>query len=75
MRKLFDFRCTNNHTFEAFVEADVFTSRCKCGTEAKRLISPVKCSLDPISGHFPGATDRWAKHHEDMAKAANQQEH
>ena len=67
---MYDFRCSNNHVFERLVESDEHTSRCECGSEAKRLISPVKCMLDPYSGHFPDATAKWAKHHEDMAKAS-----
>ena len=65
---LYDFRCDSGHEFEALVKAEDHTTRCECGKEAKRLISPVKCVLDPISGHFPGATDKWAKYHKEMAE-------
>lgn len=67
MRKLYDFRCDCG-LFEAYTDTEARTIRCKHGHEAKRVISAVKCSLDPISGHFPSATDKWAKHHEVMAK-------
>lgn len=63
MRKIFDFRCEDGHVEEQFVERDAVV-RCKCGKTAKRIISPVRCQLDPISGHFPGATMRWEKEHE-----------
>lgn len=64
MRKLFDYRCsTCKDKFEVLAnEAD--TVRCKCGSLAHRVISPVKCMLDPTSGHFPGATSKWIREHE-----------
>ena len=66
---LYDFRCERTETvFERFVKGHPDGVQCQCGAEAKRLISPVKCSLDPLSGHFPGATISWAKKHEKAAK-------
>lgn len=63
MRKIFDFKCPDGHITEHFVlpDSDV---RCHCGKKAKRIISPVKCQLDAVSGHFPGATMKWIKEHE-----------
>lgn len=42
----------------------------KCKGECKKIIlSPPVISLDPISGDFPSATDKWCKHREGvMAK-------
>ena len=66
---LFDFRCERTgKVFERFEKGLPAGVQCACGAEAKRLISPVKCSLDPFSGHFPGATISWAKAHEEGAK-------
>lgn len=44
--------------------------QCECSGECKQVIlSPPVVSLDPISGDFPGATDKWCKHREGvMAK-------
>lgn len=67
MRKLFDFKCPSGHTEEHLVTSDQTHARCSCGLEAHRIISPVKCYLDPVSGHFPGATMRWIREHEQAA--------
>jgi hypothetical protein len=61
MLRLYDFKCLNGHVFEALVPVDQHTVRCECGDSAKRIISPVRSKLDPISGDFPDATRRWAK--------------
>lgn len=63
MRKIFDVRCTScNTVFEEFGYADD-TYRCECGGDAKRIISPVKCSLEGASGDFPGAAMKWERDH------------
>lgn len=68
---LFDFKCRKcGETEEHWVSSSVRTVRCKCGQEATRVINGGKAILDPISGDFPGATMKWARHHE---KAAQQQ--
>jgi len=68
-KKIYDFRCSDNHITEMLVESDTTLIRCKeCGLEAKRIISPVMSMLDPLSGHFPDATANWAKHHEQQAR-------
>ena len=62
MFKLYDFKCLDGHVFEALVPETQHIIRCeKCGYSAKRIISPIRSSLDPISGDFPDATRRWAK--------------
>ena len=61
MRRLFDFRCPCGQVFEDLVNSNTTTSRCGCGLEAKRIVSPVRSQLDPISGDFPDATRRWAR--------------
>lgn len=67
MKKIYDVRCPEGHKTEVFAELDADV-RCKCGKPTKRLIGATATILDPISGDFPGATMKWAKHHEKMAK-------
>lgn len=70
MIKVHDFRCTRStEVFERFVVDTPNRIECNCGEVAERMISPIRCQLDPYSGHFPGATMKWAKAHEDGAKA------
>lgn len=51
---------------------------CTCGGDARRTIlaAPI-VSLDPISGDFVGATDKWIKHREQQMRKEkhNMQEH
>jgi len=61
MKRLFDFRCPQGHTFEAFVETDVRDLPCEvCEAKAMRCVSYGGPVLDPISGDYPSATRRWA---------------
>jgi Zn finger protein HypA/HybF involved in hydrogenase expression len=62
MRKIIDVRCRDcGEVHEEFGRLDD-TFRCgSCGGEAKRIISPVKCSLEGTSGDFPGAAIKWAR--------------
>jgi hypothetical protein len=62
--RLFDFRCPDGHKFEDLVKSDVTASRCSCGLDAKRIISPVRSNLEGISGDFPDAADKWVKRRE-----------
>lgn len=69
---LFDFRCKECEKLEEhWVSSDVRTVRCKCGGEQERVLSGTMPYLDPISGDFPGATMKWARHHEQMAKKSS----
>jgi putative FmdB family regulatory protein len=67
---LFDFRCGQCKALEEhWVTSSTTQVRCKkCGGAANRVISGTMTSLDPISGDFPGATLKWARHHEQAAK-------
>jgi hypothetical protein len=70
---IFDFKCSKGHKEEYWVKSSVRTVRCKvCDEEATRCISGAMVSLDPISGDFPGATMKWAKHHERAAKQSSE---
>lgn len=69
MRKLLDYRCTKtNQVFERFTE-DTPTLRCGCGSEAKRLISPVTCQFKGRG--FPGNEMRFEKIHERAGRGDN----
>lgn len=68
---LFDFKCRTCGTKEEhWVNSSVRTVRCKCGAEADRMAGG-KTYLEPFSGDFPGATLRWARHHEQAAKRSS----
>ncbi len=71
MRKIIDVRCKAcGNVQEEFGYLDD-TFRCgSCGGEAKRIISPIRCSLDGASGDFPGEAMKWEKRH--MKKDFNQ---
>jgi hypothetical protein len=68
-RKIREFRCASNHTEERFVDDNVTAGYCKqCGMANKRIISAVRCKLDPTTGDFPGATMKWIKEKEQAAR-------
>ena len=61
-RLIFEFMCPAGHVSEALVESDVRARDCDvCGKQATRIVSAVRSALDPISGHFPGATMTWER--------------
>ena len=62
MALLFDFECSGGHIEEHFVSSDVREVECPhCHKPATRIQSPVRSALDPISGDFKGATDKWMR--------------
>jgi hypothetical protein len=66
---LFDFRCQQCKELEEhWVTSSTHQVRCKCGGTANRVVSGTMPNLDPLSGDFPGATLKWARHHEQAAK-------
>lgn len=71
MIKVRDFRCTNGHLFEEFVDDSVTVSRCGCGANATKVPSATKCILDGSSGDFPGAHMKWVKEHENAGRKNN----
>lgn len=68
MIKVYDFRCSNGHHFEQFVDERTETSRCGCGANGKRIQSATKCILNGADAGFPGAAMKWAKDHEKAAR-------
>ena len=62
---LFDFICKYAHVNEKLVSSETKQIDCpQCDEVATRVIPAVRCSLDPASGHFPGATDKWVRSRE-----------
>ena len=61
-RRLFDFKCKNSHNTEAFVDVDTKEVQCsECDEIATRIISPTGIYLEPFSGLYPSASDRWTR--------------
>jgi len=69
MRQILDVRCTScNEITEVFGRRDD-SFRCgACNQPAKRIISPVRCSLEGYSGDFPGAAMKWEREHTNAGK-------
>jgi hypothetical protein len=61
---LFDFKCAQGHVEEQMVKSTMTTSKCSCGLDSKRVISPVRFKLDGTDPGFPGAYDKWGRDHE-----------
>ena len=68
MIKVFDFRFTNGHIFEEFVEEGVTTQRCGCGANATKIVSATPCILDGSTGDFPGRHMKWVREHEEAGR-------
>lgn len=59
-----DVKCSAGHVNEVFIDSKSKSVDCpqaECTEVAERIISPVRTSLDPCSGDFPGATMKWIK--------------
>lgn len=64
MKKLFDFKCRScKENFEEYTEYKQVSTCPTCGSEADKLISTPRISLEGISGSFPGAALAWEKKH------------
>ena len=62
MKMINDYRCdTCNETKEYWIDPND-TPKCdQCGSDQSKLISGGSFFLDPMSGDFPGATNKWCK--------------
>lgn len=61
-RRLFEFRCPQDHITEQFVDETVKTSQCReCDEMATRIISPTGIYLEPFSGLYTSSYDRWTR--------------
>ena len=69
-RRMFDFKCEEGHTTERFIDTTIESVECEvCGEKAVKIISPVACKLDAISGDFPGESIKWARKHENSTQS------
>jgi len=60
-RRIFEFKCTNNHITERYIDAEIREVECsECGKPSERIISPVL-----IGGYLK--SDQWAERHEKAA--------
>lgn len=74
-RRIFEFICPDQHVTERFIDEEVRETDCStCEKIATKMISAVQCSLDPLSGHWPGATMKWAKNRQDQIKRERSKE-
>ena len=70
MKRLYDFECPDGHKFEQFSDTSSRSVPCRfCGKVATRIVSYAGPMLDPISGHFPSATRKWALNRQQKIKA------
>lgn len=76
MRRMFEFKCEDNHISEALVDDTVRELSCRaCGKQATRIVSSVRSNLEGITGAFPGAYDSWErKRSEKMAQERKRSE-
>ena len=68
MIKVFDFRCTNGHIFEDFVDSTCTATRCGCGANATKIVSATPCILDGSPGDFPGRHMKWVREREEAGR-------
>lgn len=67
---MFEFRCPDGHLNEKFIESSVRQIDCDiCSQQATRIVSSVRPLLEVVSGHFPGATMKWARDRQKKIKA------
>ena len=67
-RRMFEFKCSEEHITEHLVDYETTTVLCDCGLEAHRIISTPSIRLDGTNPNFVGAYDRWARVREEKAK-------
>ncbi len=72
--RVFDFLCKNGHLYEHFVSHDVTEVQCVvCSETALRQISTPAFYLEPFSGDFATAADRWVKKRAEKQKLEQKQ--
>jgi hypothetical protein len=70
MIRVYDFRCSNGHVVEHFIDHDCHAVQCPhCDQLALRMLPAPRSALDPISGHFPGATMGWERKRDEKMAA------
>jgi len=76
--RVFDFRCANGHVSEHFEESETRAVQCpRCDQLALRQVAAPRAKLEPFTGAFPSAADKWVRDREShMAREShNQDEH
>jgi hypothetical protein len=62
MNRLYEFSCDDGHISEQLVAGSCRESVCReCGKAAIRIISAPQVKLEPFTGAFPDAYDKWAR--------------
>lgn len=75
MIRVFDFRCPANHVSEHFVEHETAVQCPQCDQLALRQVAAPRPKLEPFTGAFPGAADKWVRDRESrMARERKNQE-
>ena len=63
MKVMRDFNCPScASVFERFTDKRV--AQCQCGVMARDVPCAPSFRLEGVTGHFPTASDRWARNHE-----------
>lgn len=70
--RIFDFRCPEGHVEEHLVLAGTEENQCACGAMAKRQIAAPRAKLEPFTGAFPGAADKWVRDRESHMRKEQQ---
>ena len=71
MKRMFEFRCGENHTIEKYIDEEVNAIECPfCQCMSLRIISAPRIALEGVTGDFPTAADAWAKKHEEATRIA-----
>ncbi len=73
---IYEFKCTNGHVTEHYMPMSERDSEppCNCGATSRRILSVPNFKLDPVSGDFPTATDKFARMHEQAGKRSDDQQ-
>lgn len=62
MRAIYEYRCEDGHTNERYTDSECTHIPClDCDKIATRIVSAVRCKLDPISGDFIGCYQTMGK--------------
>jgi hypothetical protein len=74
-RRLFDFLCKEKHLQEHFVSYEVTEVSCEiCSKPALKQISAPTIKLEPYSGIFVSAADKWARKRAEKLKQEQKQQ-
>lgn len=70
-KRIFEFKCENEHITEVFTESSTQRIECYvCSRPSHKIISAVRSRLEGITGAFPTAYDAWTRKHEEATRIA-----